>query len=451
VIQAVNHELGSASHPIAQASINTNFPLVYNQQITNWKPLELGRIDVLCPSCHSKYWIDERSKQSTLHAPTFERCCKKGDVRLANLVAPPEALQALVSEDTMEAKHFRKNIQKYNSALSFTSLKYSPNTRATCLGPGIQCFQIHGELYHLQGPLEPSSGQQPKFSQLFLYDPQYAVEVRHNNHPELREPILHRLTSMLHEVNPFISLYKIVQERLAEQTLADQDQDVRVILNPQLRLILEVGKDKRRHNLPMVEEVAMVIPTEYDEPSFRDIILATRGENGYGGIKTINATHAGYMPLHYVLLFPRGELGWHWSLELEDSDGARQKTRMPQRAFYRYRLHVRANETTLLFQCQRLFQQYLVDAWASCDQNKLDWLRSHQSNIRADVYNGLVDIVRGQDLDPDLVGRSVVLPSSYTGGDWFMQNFSRIAWLSCAISVVQPCLLPSLQIQNGRR
>jgi len=341
-------------------------------------------------------------------------------VALSNLLAPPEVLQTLISDDTNEARHFRKNIRQYNSALSFTSLKYSLDNRAALLGPGIQCFQIHGELYHLQGPLEPQPGQQPKFAQLFLYDPRYAASIRHAEHPQLLETILERLTLMLHEINPFITLYKTARERLAEQE--NQGQDMRILLNPQLQLVLEVGADARRHNLPTGDEVAMIIPTEYGDSSFRDIVLATRTHNGGTGFTIINENHAGYMPLHYVLLFPRGELGWHWGLELRNPDGNRQKTRMPQRSFYRYRLHTRANETDLLFRCQRLFQQYLVDAWAACDQNKLSWLRSHQSNIRADVYNGLVDIVHCQDLDPGLVGRSVILPSSYTGGDRFMQQ-----------------------------
>jgi len=155
---------------------------------------------------------------------------------------------------------------------------------------------------------------------------------------------------MLHETNPFIALYKTAKERLAEQD--DQNQDVRVILNPQLRLIVEVGADRRRHNLPIVEEVAMIIPTEYGDSTFRDVVLAMRVQARGTKFSIINANHAAYMPLHYVILFPRGELGWHWGLELQNRDGNRQKTRMSQRSFYRYRLHTREDETTLLFRCQ---------------------------------------------------------------------------------------------------
>jgi hypothetical protein len=105
----------------------------------NWKPLDLGRINISCPSCHANHWIDERStlSPSTTAAPRFESCCKKGEVVLNNLQPPPEALERLVSEETVEAKDFRKHMRSYNSSLSFTSLKYSPDKRTSLLGPGI--------------------------------------------------------------------------------------------------------------------------------------------------------------------------------------------------------------------------------------------------------------------------------------------------------------------------
>ena len=71
---------------------------------------------------------------------------------------------------------------------------------------------------------------------------------------------------------------------------------------------------------------------------------------------------------------------------------------------------------------QRLFQQFVVDAWAVCDQNKLGWLRSNQSRIRADLYNGLADVLRRGGVNLSEVGRRIILPSSFVGGDRFMQQ-----------------------------
>jgi hypothetical protein len=93
-----------------------------------------------------------------------------------------------------------------------------------------------------------------------------------------------------------------------------------------------------------------------------------------------------------------------------------------QRAFYRYRLHVRNDVFSVLHRGGRLFQQYVVDAWVSCDANKLDWLRNNQNNIRADVYNELADNLRRDNVDAATLDRRFILPSSYTNGARFMQK-----------------------------
>jgi len=82
-----------------------------------------------------------------------------------------------------------------------------------------------------------------------------------------------------------------------------------------------------------------------------------------------------------------------------------------------------------------------VDAWAVCDQNKLSWIRSHQANIRADLYNGLTDALEVADMDLGRIGKKVVLPSSYVGGDRFMQQLYQDS-----IAIVRHFGKPSLFI-----
>ena len=80
---------------------------------------------------------------------------------------------------------------------------------------------------------------------------------------------------MLHEVrNPFIRLYLTARERLRAQQLIVGPS--RIIFNPQMRLVLEAGADRRRENLPTSDEVAAIIPDEYGDPSCRNIVLAER-------------------------------------------------------------------------------------------------------------------------------------------------------------------------------
>lgn len=141
------------------------------------------------------------------------------------------------------------------------------------------------------------------------------------------------LTTALHEVNPYIQIYKTARKRF--ETIALEESEIRVVLNPQLRLIIETGADRRRENLPTSDEIAIIIPDEYEEADFRDIVLAKRTGINNNNFSIINPNHASYMALHYVLLFPYGNPGWHWGLELLDSRQVRKKLRLSQRVFYR--------------------------------------------------------------------------------------------------------------------
>jgi hypothetical protein len=52
----------------------------------------------------------------------------------------------------------------------------------------------------------------------------------------------------------------------------------------------------------------VILPEDGDQATnARDIILFRIG----GGIRRINDLHPLYPSLHYILLFPTGQLGWH--------------------------------------------------------------------------------------------------------------------------------------------
>ena len=264
-----------------------------------------------------------------------------------------------------------------------------------------------------------ATNQRPQYAQLFFYDPAFATTVCHQRNPQLDAEILQRLLEILHACNPFIQIYLTARERLQQ---ASED-DLAIILNPQLQLIMETGLDRRRTNLPISEEMAVIIPDEYGEAGFRDILLAkqTAGDD-LSTFAQIDPHHPAYMPLHYVLLFPYGTQGFHWALRLRSTTRARIRTRLSQRTFYRYRLHLHQGEYSGLFLCGRLFQQYVVDAWATCDQDKLTWIRQNQETFRADLYRGLADTLLQSDVDLANTGRRTILPSSHTGSDRFMMQ-----------------------------
>ena len=107
---------------------------------------------------------------------------------------------------------------------------------------GITSFQIHGELFHLQGSLESQLGQLPCFAQLFFFDPAYAAVSCYAQHSELDEHLLQQLGVMLRDVhNPFIDMYISVREVL--QNNGNTDETLCIILNLQMHLIMKTDAD----------------------------------------------------------------------------------------------------------------------------------------------------------------------------------------------------------------
>ena len=77
-----------------------------------------------------------------------------------------------------------------------------------------------------------------------------------------------------------------------------------------MRISATPRQDQRRYNLPTESEVALFLPNApMGENRPRDIVVRVRGDRP--GLQRISEFHAAFDPLHFVLLFPRGELGWH--------------------------------------------------------------------------------------------------------------------------------------------
>jgi hypothetical protein len=293
-------------------------------------------------------------------------------------------------------------------------------------------YKIQGACHHITGALLPAEGGQPSYAQLYIWDPAHALDIRMNNpaNRALDRTTMQTLQDMLFRRHPAVALYQQAFE-LTRDVAPDQ--------NCRILLCFDKNCDKRRYNLPGAAstEVAVIVPGDGDEATEpRDIVLRRRG----GGLRRINETSPMYQALHYVLLFPTGQLGWYPDLELnlplqenaplanpEEGDPGRVQAVRRRRKhvslveYFAYRLHIRPNEQNHLFKAGRLFQEYIVDSWASAEQYRLRWFRNNQDTIRADVYSGLADTVAA---DPGVNGRNIgmrtILPSSFTGSTRFM-------------------------------
>jgi hypothetical protein len=113
---------------------------------------------------------------------------------------------------------------------------------------------------------------------------------------------------------------------------------------------------------------------------------------------------------------------------------------LTQQDYYSYLLHYRTQGVKILHLAGRLFQEFIVDAYAQIEQNRLRYLRLNQTQLRADLYQGLADAVADGSALSD-IGARTVLPSSFTGGPRQMRQLYYDA-----MAIVRSCTKPDLFI-----
>jgi len=393
---------------------------------------DCGKMDTICGFCNAKMWIRERSAKSTNNNSQFSLCCENGKILLPNLPATPQELEVLLTIKESSAVKFRDQIRMYNSVLAFTSLGAKVDESVT-RGPGPYCFRIQGELYHKIGSLCPAEGQRPQFAQLYIHDTKYEHQNRHVVMPSLKPTTLDWLLTMMYNINPYVEMFKMARDMMATEGAP---------IDLKLCFIASRTKDARRYNVPTADEVVTLMVGDGSEVvDRRDVILAQQD----GPFQRISELHPGYMALHYPLLFPYGEDGWHPNISLNgvihdadlDGDHARESElqrkhcNVTMAEFYGYRLQHRDTDGIALLRSDRLQHQYIVDAYAIIEQNHLKYLRLNQKKLRADLYQGLQDAIAAGDNSVAAIGQRIILPSSFTVGPRHMVQNYQDAMVIC--------------------
>ncbi|KAN0083724.1 hypothetical protein V8E54_002812 [Elaphomyces granulatus] len=300
-------------------------PLASWTRASEWRELQLGRMDVECRHCGALHWRAEVTPPNKPNVmPRFTMCCKNGGIAFtdAAIPDPPPILRALFSDRSKEARDFRTHIRQFNSALSYASIGYEPDRR---LRPEeLQyLFQMQGSIYHMQGPLTTEANRTPIFTQLYFLDPQEALAARQTTRPQLRQfsGLLERLDHLLRHENPFRHIFYRARDVL------ERHADLNGLrLTPQLRLVPN-RQAGRQYDLPTQDtELSAFIPTlhnEYSQTSYRDVCLYLRdGPNRRRHITYIHFEHPLYLPLSYVLFYARGGRGFSQGIRLQGPTAA---------------------------------------------------------------------------------------------------------------------------------
>lgn len=247
-----------------------------------------------------------------------------------------------------------------------------------------------------------------------------------------------------------------------------------------IRMLDATTHDPRRYNRPTVHEIGgIIIGDELGDPHInpvRDIIIERlpNGDANRHRYQRISELNPSYFPLRYPFIFLYGEQGWHTSIPLagvdlqrnpdllahrqagfavdadndgddddsiqadEEDDGGGQtcrgvagSIRVSQAQFYNFHLQRRQNFSPMQW-AGRLLQEMIIDAWVCVEANRLQYQRSNQLRLRADLYSGLRDAMAGgMEENAERLGRQIVLASSFIGGPRHMRQQYQDAMAIC--------------------
>jgi hypothetical protein len=325
-------------------------------------------------------------------------CCYNGKISNEHMNHPivHPTLNELYMGTTPKSREFLKCIRKYNQSFAFTSMR-SKFQCGQVEGRGVYTFRVNGELCHLIGNLQPDLDQDAKFAQIYFLDDDLQTNRRMEIFDDLDRDIINSIQEVLESINVLVRGFKSSRDVLQRGQ------------NMGLRISGEVpsGEHPGRYNRRVVPEVAAIVLDEQYMNFGRDIILHQHG----GHLLRIKEIHPAYDALSYPLLFPAGQCGWSPTFKAD--------TGVTLKSYVQYLLQKRP-ESNVLHKAGRLFQQYVVDQYLRVEHENLLFIRHHQTELRAECYQGVVDALQEDNMAR--IGQRIVLPATFIGSPRYMQK-----------------------------
>ncbi|XP_021974539.1 uncharacterized protein LOC110869606 [Helianthus annuus] len=349
--------------------------------------IDHGDAIFVCSKCDAMLWEDEMLRGNKKRNKTsYSLCCSNGDVELPRSPTPPPLLRHLYKSHTSQSRNFMDNIRAYNMMFSFTSLGGKVD-KSYQRGKGPYVFRLQGQNYHRMGSLLPEDGEEPRFSQLYIYDSQNEVvnrqkvvssliECKTTRNNQLDSTTIQGLKDMLDSCNPLVQSFGMVRDCFQENEFQDVS----------LKLIGIRDKDGRVHNLPTASEIAALINGDFDGAfDKRDIVVRKKVR----GLQRISELHPSYLALQYPLIFPHAEDG--------------------------YRVGIKHRGTAI-------DNEFLVDGYTMIESARLNYIRTQQPKLRAQSLKNLNATVESGENNASSCGKPILLPSLFTGASRYMMQ-----------------------------
>ncbi|XP_074307245.1 uncharacterized protein LOC141642356 [Silene latifolia] len=359
---------------------------------------------------------------------------------------PNELRMLFMSNDDISI-NFRKYVLLYNSSFAFTSFGVKKDRELAQGNRGVYTFRIQDQVYQFINDILPTE-EQPRYIQLYFFDTDRELWHRLQIYDEIEQTEI-RIPMRVMEMNPYTQFFRSLRE---------------VAIDEESRILIKSDpiQDQRMHNAPTASQVAAIWVDDENSshPPRHDVVIYAISETSH----RILHYYGCYDPLHYPLLFPFGESGWHRRIyrvsrhprrrpepqtfpinevliqtaddllenEEQVADTSASEKKISCREYYCYQLQIRPNDSSILLRSGRLLQQYTVDMYIKIETTKLDYIRNNQNIICADLYQGIIDSYNSGYTRGANIGRIFILAASFIGCD---RDF-RCRYL-CSMAIVQ--------------
>jgi len=387
-----------------------------------------GQMNKVCSHCDARHFSKELPTDGL-----FTICCNKGSVKLPR-IETDDYIKGLLDGTDPDSKSFMESIRSYNCAFGFVSVGVKLNM-PTGIGP--YCFRIHGQVYHRTSTLHPDDGEKRSFSQLYILDEDLAIAERLSDpaNAACKNHIMEKLTHVMN-TNPFGQAYKMMHE-VEESEKNKAEREGKNMPKITMALLQNRNQDQRRYNAQKCSEVAVIFTSAAGEPPLeRDLRIHLKcDKDSVPKMQQVSILHKNLEALCYPVLFPKGEQGWGDDVMLSNPRGTGEKARkrVTLKMYYSYYLQIRDYFNPML-SAGRLTQQYIVDAYVKAEANDLNYIRTHQKELRCDSYtNVLSHHLAGtasnnrSSVEEAPVGKKIILPSSFSGSPRNMQELYQDA------------------------
>ncbi|KAL3076062.1 hypothetical protein niasHT_038798 [Heterodera trifolii] len=273
--------------------------------------------DKKCDFCSALLFNSEASTKKGKTSSWY--CCKFGKVSLPEITEPPAELLQLATDITPEAKEYRQHQNTYNSLLAFASVSVGHQENTT---DGSVCFMLNGVFVRRISSLF-SGNSTPSFAQLFILDPEAALEQRMQNTryggDRVNHVTLKKLDLLLRQYHPLakqlLNFHEQYKKALQERG-PDAVQNFRLTLL-EARITPNDVRDSTLHsrqtNLP-TEGTLFSVWTESERPPVQHGIWITTAD---GELRKIQPYHPQTDTLCYPLVIPCGDDGYHRNLTVK--------------------------------------------------------------------------------------------------------------------------------------